>query len=153
VPYTGLFLSNFVFCKETGYFDEAAKLKPLLHTWSPEAEEQFYLAWPLPLILGLRKWIVLRLILGISVRRSSMWFRRRGDANRDKARMYRLQPSRVTGGARFGARTGDRGPVLVDVRHRRLTMETASRTVLREVSDTSVRALTVAGKRVVVEEG
>jgi peptidoglycan/LPS O-acetylase OafA/YrhL len=63
--YTGLFLSNFVFWKETGYFDEAAELKPLLHTWSLGVEEQFYLAWPLLLILGFRKRTVLWPLLGI----------------------------------------------------------------------------------------
>lgn len=65
--YTGLFLSNFVFWKETGYFDEAAELKPLLHTWSLGVEEQFYLAWPLLLILVLRKRTVLRPLLGVLV--------------------------------------------------------------------------------------
>lgn len=42
-----LFLSNFVFWKETGYFDNAPAAKPLLHLWSLGVEEQFYLLWPL----------------------------------------------------------------------------------------------------------
>lgn len=42
-----LFLSNLLFWSESGYFDTAAELKPLLHTWSLAVEEQFYLLFPL----------------------------------------------------------------------------------------------------------
>ena len=45
------FGSNFLFWSESGYFDLAAELKPLLHTWSLAVEEQFYLLFPL--LLGL----------------------------------------------------------------------------------------------------
>ena len=45
-------LSNFVFYSESGYWDTASELKPLLHTWSLGVEEQFYLFWP-ALIVGL----------------------------------------------------------------------------------------------------
>ncbi len=41
------FLSNFMFWKESGYFDNAADTKPLLHLWSLGIEEQFYIVWPL----------------------------------------------------------------------------------------------------------
>lgn len=41
------FVSNLVLWSESGYFDQAAGLKPLLHLWSLGIEEQFYLAWPL----------------------------------------------------------------------------------------------------------
>lgn len=41
------FLSNFALLKESGYFDNAAETKPLLHLWSLAIEEQFYLFWPL----------------------------------------------------------------------------------------------------------
>lgn len=44
-------LSNFYFLGESGYFDTAAKLKPLLHTWSLSVEEQYYFVWPLTLFL------------------------------------------------------------------------------------------------------
>jgi peptidoglycan/LPS O-acetylase OafA/YrhL len=44
---TTLFSSNFLFWSEDGYFDAAAELKPLLHTWSLSIEEQFYLLFPL----------------------------------------------------------------------------------------------------------
>ncbi|PCJ18107.1 MAG: hypothetical protein COA96_17180 [SAR86 cluster bacterium] len=40
------FSSNFFFWSESGYFDTASELKPLLHTWSLAVEEQFYLVFP-----------------------------------------------------------------------------------------------------------
>lgn len=51
------FVSNFVLWNESGYFDEAAELKPLLHLWSLGIEEQFYIVYPLLLwILWKRRW-------------------------------------------------------------------------------------------------
>ena len=41
------FISNLVLWNESGYFDKAAELKPLLHLWSLGIEEQFYFIWPL----------------------------------------------------------------------------------------------------------
>lgn len=40
------FASNFYFIK-TGYFDGAADIMPLMHTWSLAVEEQFYIVFPL----------------------------------------------------------------------------------------------------------
>jgi peptidoglycan/LPS O-acetylase OafA/YrhL len=40
------FVSNLVLWKESGYFDNAAETKPLLHLWSLGIEEQFYIIWP-----------------------------------------------------------------------------------------------------------
>jgi peptidoglycan/LPS O-acetylase OafA/YrhL len=40
------FVSNFVLWGESGYFDNAAETKPLLHLWSLGVEEQFYIFWP-----------------------------------------------------------------------------------------------------------
>jgi peptidoglycan/LPS O-acetylase OafA/YrhL len=48
------FSSNFLFWQETGYFDGAAELKPLLHTWSLAVEEQYYVLFPLFIILAWR---------------------------------------------------------------------------------------------------
>lgn len=41
-----LFASNYFFWKKTGYFDEAAEVTPMLHTWSLSVEEQFYILFP-----------------------------------------------------------------------------------------------------------
>lgn len=46
-----LFASNFVFWDQTGYFQPSTELMPLLHTWSLAVEEQFYLVFPLFLLL------------------------------------------------------------------------------------------------------
>ena len=40
------FSSNILFWHESGYFDIAAELKPLLHTWSLAVEEQYYILFP-----------------------------------------------------------------------------------------------------------
>jgi peptidoglycan/LPS O-acetylase OafA/YrhL len=58
------FSSNILFWLESGYFDTAAELKPLLHTWSLAIEEQYYILFPIFLILTWRfgiKWILLLL--------------------------------------------------------------------------------------------
>lgn len=47
----GFGVSNFFFHTNTGYFDQASDLMPLLHTWSLAVEEQFYVVWPLLLFL------------------------------------------------------------------------------------------------------
>ncbi|WP_339083434.1 acyltransferase family protein [Hyphomicrobium sp. ghe19] len=46
-----LSVSNFYFQSRNGYFDGAATEKPLLHTWSLGVEEQFYIVFPLTLLL------------------------------------------------------------------------------------------------------
>ena len=61
------FCSNLLFWQEASYFDQAAALKPLLHLWSLGIEEQFYLVWPLLLVMSFR-WargpLCLTLLLG-----------------------------------------------------------------------------------------
>ena len=58
------FSSNILFWSESGYFDTAAELKPLLHTWSLAVEEQYYILFPIFLMLtwplGI-KWILILL--------------------------------------------------------------------------------------------
>ncbi len=49
-----LFASNILFWRESGYFAAAAELKPLLHTWSLAVEEQYYVLFPIFLLLTWR---------------------------------------------------------------------------------------------------
>jgi peptidoglycan/LPS O-acetylase OafA/YrhL len=46
-----LLVSNVHFMRKSGYFDGSAELMPLLHTWSLAVEEQFYVGYPLLLLL------------------------------------------------------------------------------------------------------
>ena len=46
--------SDVYFWFGAGYFDRMSISKPLLHTWSLAVEEQFYVAWPIFLIIGYR---------------------------------------------------------------------------------------------------
>ncbi|MFA5984730.1 MAG: acyltransferase family protein [Methylococcaceae bacterium] len=60
------FVSNFFFWHQSGYFDAEAELKPLLHTWSLAVEEQYYLLFPLFLMLVWplgRKWLLVILVI------------------------------------------------------------------------------------------
>jgi peptidoglycan/LPS O-acetylase OafA/YrhL len=57
------FLANVVLWKQTGYFAEAAHLKPLLHMWSLSLEEQYYLVVPLLFVLVPRRfWLPLVIV-------------------------------------------------------------------------------------------
>lgn len=49
-----LFVSNFIYAKEKGYFDTSSSEEWLLHTWSLSTEWQFYLIYPL-ILLGIYK--------------------------------------------------------------------------------------------------
>jgi peptidoglycan/LPS O-acetylase OafA/YrhL len=60
------FVSNFFLWHEVGYFDTAAETKPLLHLWSLGIEEQFYIFWPVLMVLAWRGGIsLLKLALGL----------------------------------------------------------------------------------------
>lgn len=52
--WTMLFSSNIHFWQEAGYFAGPSEFKPLLHTWSLAVEEQFYLFFPISLVLVAR---------------------------------------------------------------------------------------------------
>ena len=52
---TSIFLSNVFFWRDSGYFNTASELKPLLHTWSLAIEEQYYVIFPL-FMLVVWKW-------------------------------------------------------------------------------------------------
>lgn len=57
------FISNFALRDESGYFDTAAELKPLLHLWSLGIEEQFYIIWPPLLLFAYRRGLNLILLI------------------------------------------------------------------------------------------
>jgi len=71
------------------YFAQAADPSPLQHTWSLGIEEQFYLLWPILVVLALRwrrgrtllLWLAL-LGTALSVL-ASLWWYRPGDTDRD----------------------------------------------------------------------
>jgi peptidoglycan/LPS O-acetylase OafA/YrhL len=71
------FVSNFVLLGDSGYFDVAAERKPLLHIWSLGIEEQFYIVWPLILMMvftlrGRLAWIITS-ILAASFAFNAYW--------------------------------------------------------------------------------
>ncbi len=49
-----IFISNFFYGGDAGYFDTTSKERWLLHTWSLSAEWQFYIIYPL-ILVGLKK--------------------------------------------------------------------------------------------------
>jgi peptidoglycan/LPS O-acetylase OafA/YrhL len=50
------FSANIYFWRDTDYFSPAAEQKPLLHIWSLGVEEQFYVFFPLILLMVARWW-------------------------------------------------------------------------------------------------
>lgn len=62
------FVANFALWYESGYFDTAAELKPLLHLWSLAIEEQFYLLFPIILWAAWKvRFSAIRLIFAIGL--------------------------------------------------------------------------------------
>lgn len=88
------FASNILFWQESGYFDAAAEEKPLLHTWSLAVEEQYYLLFPIFLILAWRFgknkvfWMIVAMA-SVSLLLSEWGWRNRATAN------FYLAPTRA----------------------------------------------------------
>ena len=71
------FVSNFLFYFESGYFGEALRLKPFIHIWSLSVEEQFYLVFPILVLILSRKFKLLLIFLSLAFVLSlilSEWF-------------------------------------------------------------------------------
>lgn len=58
-----IFASNFWFWKSVNYFANNAHVEPLLHTWSLAAEEQFYIFYPILLLMVARTRLNLSVVL------------------------------------------------------------------------------------------
>lgn len=59
------FVANYLYKFEVGYFDDAAESKPLLHLWSLGVEEQFYIIWPVILVVAYRLRLKTKLLIFI----------------------------------------------------------------------------------------
>jgi peptidoglycan/LPS O-acetylase OafA/YrhL len=67
-----LYVANWRQLFESSYFAQLATPSPLRHTWSLGIEEQWYLVWPLVLLLalrftGARRWIVISVTAALAV--------------------------------------------------------------------------------------
>jgi peptidoglycan/LPS O-acetylase OafA/YrhL len=68
VAASAAFSANIALLVSSGYFDIEAAKKPLLHLWSLGIEEQFYLAWPLILMLAVRlRWNLISVAAAIAI--------------------------------------------------------------------------------------
>lgn len=87
-------VSNIFFWRQTNYFNPDSSFNPLLHTWSLSVEEQFYLIWPLTLVLLMRhapRWVFGAIAASVLVSlATSEWLVRASDS----AGFY-LLPSRI----------------------------------------------------------
>lgn len=66
VFWSNLHLANFYYSTLGDYFDAGSKGRVLLHTWTLSTEEQFYLFWPLAILL-IRKNLKLAFVVGIAL--------------------------------------------------------------------------------------
>ncbi|MCD9545714.1 acyltransferase family protein [Photobacterium carnosum] len=77
------FLSNIIYWSESGYFDASSHSKWLLHTWSLSVEWQFYIIYPVVLVLlkkcmsftNIKRLLVVSTVIGFifSVYMTSRW--------------------------------------------------------------------------------
>ena len=88
-----LYLSNMFFAiNAADYFAPDVSTNPMLHTWSLGVEEQFYLFWPLLIVLGLgflrskRSLLTLMALLTVASLAACLWL----TANRGALAFYAL---------------------------------------------------------------
>ena len=86
------FVSNLVLWHDAGYFTDNAALRPLTHLWSLAVEEQFYLVFPLLLLLTRRSWRLTGCVLALLLAGSFAW--NVHIAGTDAAQAFYLLPSR-----------------------------------------------------------
>jgi len=86
------FASNLVLWQDAGYFTENAALRPLTHLWSLAVEEQFYLVFPLLLLVAWRSWRLTGALLSLLAVASFAWSVHAASA--DPAAAFYLLPSR-----------------------------------------------------------
>ena len=88
------FSSNMFFWSQSGYFHGAAELKPMLHTWSLSVEEQFYVFFPILLLLMWRwkRKLIVPVLLAIAV--ASLFLAEWGALNKPIAAFF-LLPTRA----------------------------------------------------------
>lgn len=88
------FVSNVLFWRKSGYFAPAAEENPLLHTWSLAVEEQFYIFFPLMLLMlwRLGKKPIFYIVIGLSF--LSLLLSEYGWRNHPTANFY-LLPTRA----------------------------------------------------------
>jgi peptidoglycan/LPS O-acetylase OafA/YrhL len=104
------FASNILFWRASGYFAAAAEEIPLLHTWSLAVEEQFYIFFPLAVLLlwrlGRRAVVVAIVLVALASLGLSEWaWRHHAEAN------FYLLPTRaweLLAGALLAARQMNR---------------------------------------------
>jgi peptidoglycan/LPS O-acetylase OafA/YrhL len=88
-------LSNFLFWMQVGYFDSDAIFKPLLHTWSLGVEMQFYLFWPLLMLVAVNirsriaRYLAIGIFLVLAISLSQAWLAI------DPAGAFFLTPARI----------------------------------------------------------
>ena len=94
---TALYLSNMFFARNAAdYFAADVSTNPMLHTWSLGVEEQFYLFWPLLIVVGLRflrskrSLLALMALLTVASLAACLWL----TANRGALAFYAL-PARA----------------------------------------------------------